>query len=554
MAQPSDITDEDYIPFLKSLGVETYNKSFEWMLNDPEISGVLRWIYENIDANNALSDREEFRYAELERTGQLLSSEELEMAILDLQNEFEGICLPGDQEALDDMKIDIKMEKERVDMLEKQDVILKDMMQRNKDIKKELNVEITKLQAAELQCTEDEANLGKDCLKLAKEVESITSDVITIVADTLDILSNCQDDKDSAKRFLAFGPIDQYHKSQALFRSHFDLYCTKRLKNPEFNIKEEEIMRAIIKAKNVESRLLDATSAYIESTVDLSGEKAKLALLANYTHPSANDVALYTMEVMSNIEMFEQEESIIEKQLQDAVKQFVRRRTMLVEESAAKIALNVRLQIKSDLKLLLSKTQEALTLDRLLYYALRRELASLEEVLQFASHLRGYVLQEEEAVSSRIQSMKEITNELDLSDSTNNLMLSSLCKILSVTDFKSLVPEYKEVKKKAKRLREEIVEAICEKERDLDKIKRSQAILYPYVWGGCTRAAACHSPEVSAMTHALAHQINSIDETIKNIGMQFTTVKHGEKHHLRKFWQWFLTDPVKFNAAIRRVY
>ncbi|CAF4877356.1 unnamed protein product [Pieris macdunnoughi] len=451
MSQPSDITDEEYIPFLKSLGVETYNKSFEWMLNDPEISGVLRWIYENIDANNALTDREECRYAELERTGRLLSSEELEAAVLDLQNEFEGICLPGDQEALEDMKMDIKMEKERLDMLEKQEVILEDMMQRNKDLKKELNVEITKLQAAELQCTEDEANLGKDCLKLAKEVESITSDVMAIVGDTLDILSNCQEDKDSAKRFLAFGPIDQYHKSQALFRSHFDLYCTKRLKNPEIHIKEEEIMRAIIKAKNVESRLLDAISAYIDSTVDLSGERAKLVLLANYTQPNANDVATYTMEVMSNIEMLEQEELIIEKQIQDAVKQFVRRRTTLVEESAAKIALNVRLQIQSDLKLLLATTREALTLDRILYYALRRELASLEEVLQFASHLRSYVIQEEDAVSSRIQSMKEITDELDRSDSTNNIMLSSLCKILSVTDFKSLVPEYKDMRKKSKK-------------------------------------------------------------------------------------------------------
>lgn len=57
----NDTRDEEFVPFLQSLGVETYKKSFEWMLNDPDFAGVLRWLYDNLDHSTALTVREEYR-------------------------------------------------------------------------------------------------------------------------------------------------------------------------------------------------------------------------------------------------------------------------------------------------------------------------------------------------------------------------------------------------------------------------------------------------------------------------------------------------------------
>lgn len=62
MSIQNDIGDDEFVPFLQNLGVETYKKSFEWMLQDPDFSGVLRWLYNNLDHNNALTAREEYRY------------------------------------------------------------------------------------------------------------------------------------------------------------------------------------------------------------------------------------------------------------------------------------------------------------------------------------------------------------------------------------------------------------------------------------------------------------------------------------------------------------
>lgn len=55
------LTDQDFVPFLQSLGVDTYNKTFEWMLNDPNIASVLEWMLNNFDCNNVLTPREMHR-------------------------------------------------------------------------------------------------------------------------------------------------------------------------------------------------------------------------------------------------------------------------------------------------------------------------------------------------------------------------------------------------------------------------------------------------------------------------------------------------------------
>lgn len=49
-----------------------------------------------------------------------------------------------------------------------------------------------------------------------------------------------------------------------------------------------------------------------------------------------------TLEAQSAVQLLEQEESILETQMQNSVKQYVEGRTALVEEMAAKSALVVR--------------------------------------------------------------------------------------------------------------------------------------------------------------------------------------------------------------------
>lgn len=73
-----------------------------------------------------------YRYAEIEKKGQLLSSDDLEKAIHNLQKEYEGLCVPGDKEAVEDVKLDISMQKECLNMLEKQEDALNEMLKQNK--------------------------------------------------------------------------------------------------------------------------------------------------------------------------------------------------------------------------------------------------------------------------------------------------------------------------------------------------------------------------------------------------------------------------------------
>ncbi|XP_072942487.1 augmin complex subunit dgt3 [Epargyreus clarus] len=554
----SSIGDEEFISFLHDLGVETYNKSFEWMLSDQEFGDVLRWFYKNLDQNNALSAREECRYAEIEKKGNLLSSEDLEATLCSTQQEYSGICIPGDQEAVEDMKLDMMMLKERLGVLEKHERVLNDLLKQNETTKQELDMEIIKLTAAQHQCEEDEAVAAQECLQLARDVDYITTGVVDVVADTLSVYASCCKDKENAKRFLTFGPFDSYRQSQALFRSHFDLYTTKKFEKRSDDVTEDDLRAALIEAKSMEGRLSEALSAYIESKSVLSGEQAKLALVSNYNNVHPSQITSCLMEAQSALELLEQEESILEQQLRSAAQDLVERRTRLAVDSATTSALVVRQQISKDLSFLLDITQQALAVDRLVYCALRHELRSMEELLHFACDLRLYVLEDREAVSSRVQSMNEICLEHDSTEralQSSDSLLNALCSILNVEskDGLLLVKSYNDLVGNIQELKNSVLEGFAGKERMLEEYKAAIQPLTNYVFDGCTKQPNCYDRGLASMAHCLRTEVDRVDKCVLEASGLFLAVKNGDKRNLRKLWQWFLTDPAKLFAAIKNV-
>ncbi|KAL0870102.1 hypothetical protein ABMA27_006258 [Loxostege sticticalis] len=556
----SEITDEEFVPFLQSLGVETYKKSFEWMLNDADFAGVLRWLYDNLDHNNALSAREEYRYAEIEKKGQLLSSDDLEKAIHNLQKEYEGLCVPGDKEAVEDVKLDISMQKERLNMLEKQEDALNEMLKQNKLIKEELNLEVTKLHSAQQACREDESTAADECLQLAEEVESITEGVIDVVADALDLYNNCHADKEMSKKFYTFGPFEAYKQSQTVFRSHFDLYTAKKFRNRhKDNVTDEDLRSALIEAKSLEERLIDAMLAYVESKAELSGEQAKLALVSNYNNVHPSQVANCLIEAQSAVQLLDQEEAILDQQIQDAVKNLVDYRTRLAVETTSRSALAVRDLVHRDLSHLLSTTQQALTLDRVLYCALRHELRTLEQVLQFAAHLRQYYCAERDAVLSRIESMNQICTEQEICEQkvqSSDILMETVCKILGIpptNDAMVLLKAYNDLHSGIAEVNEDISEAFRKKETTVYEFSKSSQPLREYIWDGCTKQPNCWDRAVASLSHSLTHELSVVDKRVLDASSLFTAVKNGDKNNLRKLWQWFLTDPNQLSTVIRNV-
>lgn len=67
----------------------------------------------------------------MEKKEKLLPLDKLERKISSIQNEFIGLCLPGDEESMEDMKLDINMQKERLAMLEKHEEILNELLVNN---------------------------------------------------------------------------------------------------------------------------------------------------------------------------------------------------------------------------------------------------------------------------------------------------------------------------------------------------------------------------------------------------------------------------------------
>ncbi|XP_013162516.1 PREDICTED: uncharacterized protein LOC106114003, partial [Papilio xuthus] len=502
---------------------------------------------------NALTAREEYRYKELEKKKCLLPLDELDTAIASLQDEFEGLCLPGDQDALEDMKLDISMHNDKLDMLMRHEEIVNDLVKQNHSIKDELDIELTKLSAKQHQYEDDEKNLGEQCIALAEEVDNIVDDVCNVIAKNLKMAST--NDEEISSKFFAFGPFDAYKQSQSLYMSHFDLFVSKRLTNnhPD-RTSDQDLQRILNEAANMEERLSDALCAYISSKAELCGEQAKLALVNNYTlHP--NRVSGCLLEVQSALEILQQEENILDQQLQEAILKFVSSRTNLAVETAARSALSIRKQVLSDLEFLLESSQQALCVDKLVYSALRAELCSVEELLHFASHMRTYLVNDSEAISSRIESMNEICSQQLLKQQRlqTNMLQQTLCTMLCTdnNDYVQLLRVHNDLRQSIQALTEQVAEGFKNKEIAIAAYSPSTLPIREYLHDGSSRQVRRRSAAGAQLLHHLTDLMAAVDDKVLAASGRFAAVKKEDKYSLRKFWQWFLVDQARLLATLR---
>ncbi|XP_068620633.1 putative leucine-rich repeat-containing protein DDB_G0290503 [Battus philenor] len=556
MNRLNDISDDEFVPFLHSLGVETYNKSFEWMFHDPAIAEILKWLYNNLDHNNALTASEECRYLELKKINNLLPSEELEKCVTYYQQEFEGICLPGDQDSLDDMKLSISMDEERLAMLKNHEEIMNGLIKQNKSIKEALDVELMKLSASQKQHEEEERVLGDQCVVLVKEIDAVVDDVCHVIRDNLKMCTSA--DKVNPSKFFAFGPFETYRQIQSHFKSHFDLFVSKAFVNKQmYKINDEELNTVLTEARVLETSLSDAVHAYISSKAELSGQQAQSNLVSNYIDFYPTQSRSSILEAQNSVEILEQEENILNIQIKDAVKEFVASRTNLAKRTAASIALNIREKINNDLAFLLKTTYEALAVDKLLYYMLRNELRSLGDLLHFATHLRQYLLKENEAVRSRIKSMNAICTEQALVKKklqSSNILLTTLYTLLGAepsNDPLLVLKLHSQLKNDIKKLKDDVEEAYEKKEMAIATCKQSSIPLKEYIWDGCTKRPYCYVSTAGSLSYQLKREIEKVDKKVLEARDKFASVKNGDKQGLRKLWQWFLTDQAKLLSAVK---
>lgn len=72
-----------------------------------------------------------FRYAEILKRNCLLPSDELDASILQLKDQYPGLPLPGDIEALEDIKQDIIFKKEKISMLNNHEETIMTLVKQN---------------------------------------------------------------------------------------------------------------------------------------------------------------------------------------------------------------------------------------------------------------------------------------------------------------------------------------------------------------------------------------------------------------------------------------
>lgn len=76
-----------------------------------------------------------YRYAEIQKknveSGREIFSNELDENLRIISQQYPGICLPGQYEEIENVKLNIKAQKEKLDLLGRQDAIIRDLIKQN---------------------------------------------------------------------------------------------------------------------------------------------------------------------------------------------------------------------------------------------------------------------------------------------------------------------------------------------------------------------------------------------------------------------------------------
>lgn len=561
-----DIDEVDFVKHLNALGVDTLGLSFGWILENDE-HGLLRWIYKNFDNSNSLTQKERYKYAEFHENNLLLPADELEEYINHLLEKYDELVLPGDNDGFEMAELNLENLNRKLALLHKQEQQVDLLLEQNCLARNDINKQISELNDARVKAAVDLETAESQCLEMAEQIEKKTNEFVAIIAENLNIYKNLHSDIEFSNHFIVSGPFEQYVQNRRLFQSHCRLYASREFVD---NAKEDgrvghhvngadasDDINVNQQLKKFEIKLRSGLWAYVESVAELAGALRKLETATAYRDVHASQVPIATAECSSSIEILKQDIEMLQKQkLHFDITNYVDEQCAAVLATEGIHRLNERKAIYSKLCSLLGQVSGMLNLDSLLYFALRREITYTEDFIQFANDVRHYLVEDQNAVQSRMAAMKSIQAEHQDSNGSHEVdgaFIQALKAIYSLQPDDTLDSLFASVDRVCSQISEYNIEldgAVRLKESNLKKCISNTIKLRDYIWDGCTKQPSFCDRNLSLLFHSLRKQAERVESQVNNSVKELTLAKTKSKEIFHKLWIWFLTNPEKLLAAI----
>ncbi|KAH8280387.1 hypothetical protein KR018_005239, partial [Drosophila ironensis] len=538
----------------RKLGVDSSN---QWILYDEQLEGFFRFLSQDITEANILTEQQALEREEmLHRPGEWLSGPERQLRLLQIDSENPGL-LKNTAQDVAALTAQIAATEEAV---RDYSILLEEMH----NAKQSIGNNLTELECAACELLGRERELLAENQAKARQLEELQQE-------------NCRLSGEARKAFTAPQmppvfmhqlPLEQYFLKCDSFMQYFTLYMKENFKiqeYDEFQSAESDLLHEKHKLEHLQQGFQHYALAYIRQKAKAHGTQALIDQL-DLRHIHCLRLAdmereMHDLQLLNDHQLNNIHDTLL-NDLTIQVQQHTQRRIELVLYENTRLKLERAMRRHESDKQLTTIISDALSNAELLWIAIQLDCDKKRNSLDASEGLR----KQAQATWQRVQAMRSINSSHQgicgrFIQEIASLLSAHLGHTVKAGEAKPCLYEYE----KFGRLLSYAFQSMLNRKssdsaRDrLDKFKRVEQTLRPYVYDSPTELPMLESVRHLSAIYNVSQQHSRLDEAVRHLRTEFLENVSGRMDR-DKFWRysmdlwiWFLTEPQRLLYALDEV-
>ncbi|XP_062551653.1 augmin complex subunit dgt3 [Armigeres subalbatus] len=535
-----------------------------WLLHDESFKEFFEWFGQSVTEDNLASDSMLRDYADLERSGLVLSEDEVRAELEVLCKDYANI--------LEYNEDDVEIYEEQLDELVSIEEQYEQLISAAKVTEKGLTKELSELDMKLIDADFNQGKISSECMEKAKFIEDIQSSSQQQIFE----MHQCYVQAQNPPLFIYQMPIEQFNMKCDQFLKYLEMYIRKhfsvRDSNDSDNENDHNQRDIIIQLESIKSRLdleegklTDASKEFhglkrmMERFQDLSWQPMKIEVMRKYCAElkSANEQDTLRIDVLKQeLEMYirQMNEHRIEYILYDNSKlkleraisrlEYIKKLSEIVS-SALMNAEMLWILMQLDLEKMKNKFDNSDEMNAETQFSLKRI-----EAMKALDRNNA----EEEALEEFTNQMASLMGALNLSHSTSSLAIDRSLNL------KNNLQEFVDFQKRTFKTLSSVVNGKFYKNMNetIENLNENEKVLTRYVFDGPVNRPQFFDQQYQERMQRLTFEMDQIEKDLRALKTDYQQNINEPKNNKywrynQNLWVWFLTEPKKVAVAIKEV-
>ncbi|XP_058818148.1 augmin complex subunit dgt3 [Topomyia yanbarensis] len=532
-----------------------------WLLHDESFKDFFGWFGQSVDEDNLITDILLREYTELERTGCVLTDEEVLAELEILEQDYPNI--------LEYKETDVDDYEEQLDQL----VAIEEQYEKLlADAKKSENCLTRELSELEMKLIDVEFNYGRvaaECLEKATFLEEIQADTQQKIFE----MHQCYVQSQNPPLFIYQMPIEQFNMKCDQFLKYLEMYIRKHFavrKVDDFDHDSDQDHRdVIVKLESIKNRLDVGEMKLFEVKIEYHGLKKMMERIHDLCWQPMKIPAMRKLcaELASANEQDRLCIDVLKQELEMYMRQLNEQRIecILYENSKLKMDRAVsRLEYIKKLAAIISNT---LMNAEMVWIFMQLDLEKIKNKFDNSDELNT----ESQRCLKRIETLKAVDRNTAQEDAYDEFVtqFSALLGSLNLNhssedrsiSLKNCIQDFADYKKRVFKNLRSVVNGKYYKgmEETMTELNQNENLLRKYVYDGPVNGPQFFDQQYQERIQRLNFEVNQIEKELKALKADYqqniNEPKTNDKfwRYKQYLWVWFLTEPKKVSFAIKEV-